>query len=147
MAEESSCLNLRRTSAPTIALLAVIYVIDYIGRVAISVALPFMGSELYMDKHSRAFVVYAFAIAYMPSQLPGGLLADRFGTRPLLLPSLLAWSVFTASTSLAQGLVLLVIDRALFGAAHTLFPPASLNALAERTTSQTRTRSAGFTQA
>nr|WP_271209013.1 MFS transporter [Rhodococcus wratislaviensis] len=144
LTQEGSRLNIKRTSATTIALLAGVYVIDYIDRVAISVALPFMGSDLHLDKTQQGFVVSAFAIAYMLSQLPGGMLADRFGARPLLVISLLAWSVFTAATGLVQGLVLLLVVRALFGVAQALFPPASFKALAERTTPQTRTRSAGF---
>ncbi|WP_372345537.1 MFS transporter [Streptomyces sp. KL116D] len=59
--------------------------------------------------------------------------------------SLVAWSVFTAATSLAPGLVALLVLRALFGISQALFPAASsFKALTERTTSATRSRSAGL---
>jgi MFS family permease len=134
----------RRTSAVTITLLMGVYVIDYIDRVMIGVALPFLGADLGIDKTQQGLVVSAFAIAYMAFQVPGGLLADRFGARPLLVVSLVAWSVFTAATGLVGGLVALLAVRALFGVAQALFPGASFKALAERTTPQTRNRSAGL---
>jgi sugar phosphate permease len=134
----------RRTSTVTIALLMGVYVIDYIDRVMIGVALPFLGGDLGIDKTQQGLVVSAFAIAYMVFQVPGGLLADRFGARPLLVVSLVAWSVFTAATGFVGGLVALLAVRALFGVAQALFPGASFKALAERTTPQTRNRSAGL---
>jgi len=134
----------RRTSTITIALLMGVYVIDYIDRVMIGVALPFLGDELGIDKTQQGLVVSAFAIAYMAFQVPGGLLADRFGARPLLVVSLVAWSVFTAATGLVGGLAALLAVRALFGVAQALFPGASFKALAERTPPQIRNRSAGL---
>ncbi|GAA5117869.1 MFS transporter [Pseudonocardia adelaidensis] len=133
-----------RTSTITIALLMGVYVIDYIDRVMIGVALPFLGADLGLDKTQQGLVVSAFAIAYMVFQVPGGLLADRFGARPLLVTSLVAWSVFTAATGLAGGLVALLAVRALFGVAQALFPGASFKALAERTPPGIRNRSAGL---
>ncbi|GAA0896612.1 MFS transporter [Pseudonocardia zijingensis] len=136
--------TVRRTSVLTIALLMGVYVIDYIDRVMIAVALPFLGADLDLDKTQQGLVVSAFAIAYMVFQVPGGLLADRFGARPLLVVSLVAWSVFTAATGLVGGLVALLAVRCLFGVAQALFPGASFKALAERTTPRTRNRSAGL---
>lgn len=125
-------------------MLAGVYVIDYIDRVAISVALPFIGSDLQIDKTQQGLIISAFAIAYMLFQIPGGIFADRYGSRPLLVLSLLAWSVFTALTGIVGGLIALLLVRALFGIAQALFPAASFKALAERTTPQARNRSAGF---
>lgn len=133
-----------RTSTITIALLMGVYVIDYIDRVMIGVALPFLGADLGIDKTQQGLVVSAFAIAYMVFQVPGGLLADRFGARPLLVVSLVAWSVFTAATGFVGGLAALLVVRALFGVAQALFPGASFKALAERTPPGIRNRSAGL---
>lgn len=139
-----SAATVRRTSTTTIALLMGVYIIDYIDRVMIGVALPALGADLGIDKTQQGLVVSAFAIAYMLFQIPGGLLADRFGARTLLVVSLVAWSVFTAATGLVGGLVALLAVRALFGVAQALFPGASFKALAERTTPQARNRSAGL---
>lgn len=136
--------TVRRTGRTTVALLVGVYIIDYIDRVMIAIALPLIGAEFGLSKTEQGLVVSAFAIAYMLGQLPGGLLADRLGARPLLVISLVAWSVFTAATGLATGLVVLLVLRALFGIGQALFPAASFKALAERTTLDTRTRSAGI---
>ena len=136
--------SLRRTSTITIALLMGVYVIDYVDRVMISVALPFLGADLDLDKTQQGLIVSAFAIAYLLFQMPGGVLTDRYGARPLLVISLVAWSVFTALTGLVGGLVALLLVRILFGIAQALFPAASFRALTERTTPQTRNRSAGW---
>ncbi|MFE7357328.1 MFS transporter [Streptomyces sp. NPDC057543] len=121
-----------------------VYVIDYIDRVMIATALPLIGQEFGLTRTEQGLVVSAFAIAYMVGQFPAGLLADRVGSRPLLVVSLAAWSVFTAATSLAPGLVALLVLRALFGISQALFPAASFKALAERTTPSTRSRGAGL---
>ncbi|MBW0105842.1 MFS transporter [Pseudonocardia sp. KRD-291] len=136
--------TVRRTGRRTVALLAGVYIIDYIDRVMIAIALPLIGAEFGLTRTEQGLVVSAFAIAYMLTQIPGGLLADRVGARPLLVISLIAWSVFTAATGLAPGLLVLLLLRALFGVAQALFPAASFKALAERTTREARTRSAGL---
>jgi len=136
--------EIRRTARSTIALLVGVYIIDYVDRVMIAVALPLIGAEFGLVKTEQGLVVSAFALAYMLSQLPGGLLADRVGARPLLVISLVGWSVFAAATGLAPGFVVLLVIRALFGIAQALFPAASLKALAERTTPESRSRSAGL---
>ncbi|SFJ64239.1 Sugar phosphate permease [Amycolatopsis sacchari] len=136
--------TVRRTGRTTVALLAGVYIIDYIDRVMIAIALPLIGAEFGLSHTGQGLVVSAFAIAYLLGQLPGGLLADRAGARPLLVISLLAWSVFTAATGLAPGLVVLLVLRALFGLAQALFPAASFKALAERTTREARSGAAGL---
>lgn len=124
---------IRRTTTTTAALLVGVYIIDYVDRTFISVALPFIGEDLGLDKTQQGWVVSVFAIAYMLFQIPGGRLADRFGPRPLLLSSLVLWSAFTALTGLVWGLVALLVFRVMFGFSQALFPGASFKALAERT--------------
>ncbi|TCP49917.1 sugar phosphate permease [Tamaricihabitans halophyticus] len=141
---EQGRLSVRATEFRTIALLAGVYIIDYIDRVMIAVALPLIGAEFGLNRTEQGLIVSAFAIAYLVSQLPSGLLADRVGARPLLLISLVAWSVFTAATGLAPGLVVLLVLRVLFGIAQALFPPASFKAIAERTRRTARSRATGM---
>ncbi|WP_033287922.1 MFS transporter [Amycolatopsis jejuensis] len=140
----SSAPVVRRTERRTLALLVGVYIVDYVDRVMIATALPMIGAEFGLSKTSQGLVVSAFAIAYLIGQMPGGLLADRVGARPLLVISLVAWSVFTAATGLAPGLVVLLALRALFGLAQALFPGASFKALGERTTQAARSRGAGL---
>ncbi|WP_222426574.1 MFS transporter [Amycolatopsis rhizosphaerae] len=144
MSSHSTPAAVRQTERTTIALLSGVYIIDFIDRVMIAVALPLIGAEFGLPRTTQGLIVSAFAIAYTIGQLPGGLLADRVGARPLLVISLIAWSVFTAATGFAPGLLILLLLRMLFGIAQALFPAASFKALAERTTREARSRSAGL---
>ncbi|WP_020659424.1 MFS transporter [Amycolatopsis benzoatilytica] len=144
MSTPSSVSVVRRTERTTLTLLVGVFIIDYIDRVMIAVALPLIGAEFGLNKTTQGLVVSAFAIAYLIGQMPGGLLADRVGARPLLVISLVAWSVFTAATGFAPALVVLLVLRAAFGFAQALFPGAAFKALAERTTQEGRSRGAGL---
>jgi MFS transporter, ACS family, hexuronate transporter len=135
--------QVRRTATLTVALLVGVWVIDYIDRVMMAVALPFIGEEFALSKTEQGWLITVFSIAYMLCQVPGGILADRYGARRLLLISLVLWSVFTAFTGLVWGLVSLLVVRALFGVGQGLFPGASFKALAERTTPSVRATAAG----
>ena len=129
--------SIRRTTTMTVGLLSTIWMIDMIDRVMIGLALPMIGDEFSLSNTQLGGVVSIFAIFYMLGQVPGGMLADRFGPRPLLIVALILWSVFTALTGFAWGLVSLMVMRAMFGLSQGLFPAASFKALAERTRPKT----------
>ncbi|MEU2229315.1 MFS transporter, partial [Streptomyces sp. NPDC018347] len=136
--------SIRRTTTMTVGLLSTIWMIDMIDRVMIGLALPMIGDEFSLSNTQLGGVVSIFAIFYMLGQVPGGMLADRFGPRPLLIVALILWSVFTALTGFAWGLVSLMVMRAMFGLSQGLFPAASFKALAERTRPKTRATAMGF---
>ena len=71
-----------RSTKVTVALLFVAYAIDYIDRLAINLALPLLGEEFDLDYSQRGLIISTFFIAYTLAQLPGGLLADRYGAVP-----------------------------------------------------------------
>ncbi len=89
-----------RSTKVTVALLFVAYAIDYIDRLAINLALPLLGEEFDLDYSQRGLIISTFFIAYTLAQLPGGLLADRYGAVRMALIGLVAWSVFTGSLPL-----------------------------------------------
>lgn len=136
--------SIRRTTTMTVGLLSTIWMIDMIDRVMIGLALPMIGDEFSLSNTQLGGVVSIFAIFYMLGQVPGGMLADRFGPRPLLIVALILWSVFTALTGFAWGLVSLMVMRAMFGLSQGLFPAASFKALAERTRPKTRATAMRF---
>ncbi|MFD1541368.1 MFS transporter [Nonomuraea guangzhouensis] len=135
--------DVRKTAVLTAGLLMGVWVVDYVDRVMIAVALPFIGADFELTKTEQGSLVTVFALVYLLCQIPGGLLADRFGSRRLLVVSLALWSVFTALTGVAWGLVALLVIRALFGVGQGLFPGASFKALSERTTPARRATAAG----
>ncbi|WP_067134770.1 MFS transporter [Microtetraspora malaysiensis] len=135
--------QIRRTATVTVGLLMGVWVIDYVDRVMMAVALPFIGEDFALTKTEQGWLITAFSLVYLLCQIPGGILADRFGARRQLMVSLVLWSVFTALTGIAWGLASLLVIRALFGVGQGLFPGASFKAIAERTTPTVRATAAG----
>ncbi|MFE7111483.1 MFS transporter [Streptomyces sp. NPDC057575] len=117
----------------TVILLFAAWFVDYVDRLAISVILPTIGEEFNLDLGRQGLIVSVFFVAYAACQIPGGMLADRFGAKRVTCWALLAWSLFTALTGLAWSFSALLLVRFAFGAAEGIFPSASMKALVERT--------------
>ncbi|MFE6900562.1 MFS transporter [Streptomyces sp. NPDC057717] len=123
-------------SAPvrtTVVLLFAAWFIDYVDRLAIASILPTIGEEFDLNLGRQGLLVSSFFVAYAACQIPGGMLADRFGAKRVTCWALLAWSLFTALTGLAWSFTALLMVRFAFGAAEGVFPSASMKALVERT--------------
>ncbi|ALO11771.1 putative MFS transporter [Streptomyces venezuelae] len=122
----------------TVVLLFAAWLVDYADRLVINLVLPSIGVEFDLDRTQQGFVVSAFFLAYALCQIPGGMLADRFGGRRVTLWALLAWSVFTALTGFAWSFAVLLALRFAFGVAEGVFPPAAMKVLVERTRPEER---------
>ncbi|BAW04705.1 MFS transporter [Nocardia seriolae] len=134
-----------RTTRITVMLLFAAWVVDYIDRTVINFALPAIGGDLGLDHTQQGLLVSVFFIAYAIVQVPGGLLADRYGALRVGMVGLTAWSVFTGLTALAWSFTALLAVRFLFGLVQGVFPAAAIKALAERTRPEQRTTAAGWT--
>ena len=105
-------------------------VVNYIDRVNISVAAPVIMKETGWDKGQFGLVFSAFLIGYALLQIPGGVIADRWGGRKVLALAFCGFSLFTALTPLGQSAFgLLLSMRFLVGAFESVTIPAltSLN--------------------
>lgn len=105
-------------------------VVNYIDRVNISVAAPVIMRETGWDKGQFGLVFSAFLIGYALLQIPGGMLADRWGGRRVLAVAFCGFSLFTALTPLGQSTFMLLLTmRFLVGAFESVTMPAltSLN--------------------
>jgi predicted MFS family arabinose efflux permease len=118
----------------TVTLLFAAWFIDYVDRLAITTVLPVIGDEFDLDRGQQGLVVSVFFLAYAACQIPGGMLADRFGAKRVTCWALLAWSLCTGLMTLAWSFAALLVVRFAFGAAEGIFPSASTKALVERTT-------------
>lgn len=84
-----------------LALIFVNVVINYMDRSNISVAGTAISDELNLTTVQTGLIFSAFGWTYAALQIPGGILADRFGPRVLYAFSLILWSL----TTLFQGLI------------------------------------------
>jgi sugar phosphate permease len=99
-------------------------VVTYIQRLGFSAGTPEIQDSLHFDPNRTADLGVAFLIAYGIFQIPGGLLADRWGARHVLTSLVLGWSLLTAGVGLALLLppawslpfLFLLVMRFLFGA-------------------------------
>ncbi|HWD05458.1 MAG TPA: MFS transporter [Amycolatopsis sp.] len=123
----------RRVAWLTIALLFAGWIVNYIDTFTITVALPSIGQTLTLDKTQQGLVLTVFFFTYTLCQIPGGMLADRIGSRRALTLALIAWAVFTALTGLVSNYSLLLVVRGLYGIAAAMFPGAVAKAISERT--------------
>jgi MFS family permease len=89
--------------------------IAYFDRINLPQASNSIMHDLHLDKAHWGFVLAAFTVGYALMQAPGGFLADRYGSRRLLIIAILGWSVFTALTGFAGSLISLLAIRFVFG--------------------------------
>jgi len=96
--------------------LCVLSFVLYLDRICIGQAVVPMQNDLHISSDKMGYVLAAFTLAYGLFEVPTGRWGDRFGSRRVLTRIVLWWSVFTALTGAAQGFVILLLVRFLFGA-------------------------------
>ncbi len=103
-----------------------------------SLALAQISTEFGLIAAELGIVLGVFYLGYAIMQLPGGWLADRFGSKFVVIATITFWSIFTVTTSLAWSLASLIVIRFIFGIAEGGFPPASIKAISELFTNEER---------
>lgn len=126
--------RIRRTGLMIAIIVCVAYTIDYMDRASIAMLLPAIGSTFGLSKSLQGLLVSVFAIVYMLCQIPAGIIADKVGSRIVLLVTLVLWSGFTAVSGIAGTFAVLLAMRGAFGASQGFFPAAAFKAVSERTT-------------
>lgn len=128
--------------------------INYADRTVLSIAGPALAKALDLDSVSMGYIFSAFGWSYVLSQLPGGWLLDRFGSRKVYSISIFVWSFFTFLTGFTgifigfSAVVALFILRFLLGIAESpAFPANSRITVAWFPTRETGTAAAIFNSA
>ena len=118
-----------------VALLAATAVVSYLCRVNVTVVGEPIMREFGLTQAQMGRAFSAFGVGYALCMIPGGVLADRWGTRRVLLLASAAWALVTlALASAGAGLLaplgivgsLLVLRFALGVAESPTFPAAAL---------------------
>ena len=115
----------------TFTMIYIGYIICFIDRSAISIALSYIGQDLHLSTATLGVVASAFFFSYAFMQIPGGWLTDKFGTYRTIIVAITMWSIFTILTGFAWSLVSLIIIRILFGIGEGTYPSASLKQISE----------------
>lgn len=76
---------------------------SFVDRLSWPPIIPIASLELGLTATQAGGFMSAFFLGYLLTQLPGGILADRLGTRKVLLVSLFLMGVFTLSTAWVPG--------------------------------------------
>jgi MFS family permease len=122
MAKEKSEM---RTFAPTLTLIVVAVVINYIDRGNLALAAPLIKSEWGISPSHLGILFSAFFWTYTALQFVVGWLVDRFSAVVLLAAGYLVWSLSTAASGLATGFATLLAMRLLLGVGESVMFPAS----------------------
>jgi sugar phosphate permease len=113
-----------------LSILFITWIVSTMDRMAMSVAIPYIAADFHLGAVASGLVMSAFYAGYATSQVPGGLLADRFGVRRVATLAMLWWSAFTAMTGAVTHLVQMLIVRFVFGLGEGMFPACALKTIA-----------------
>ncbi len=89
--------------------------IAYMDRSNIAIIAKPMMEDLNMNKVQFGMLASLFSLGYALSQIPAGLLAEKFGARKIVFYALVWWSIFTGLTALVKSHGLIGLVRFLFG--------------------------------
>ena len=115
-----------------LALLGVVYVLNYIDRSLIFILFPPIKKELQLSDFQMALLgSTAFVLFYTLLGIPCGRLADRVVRKNMIGVGLLVWSVFSGLTGFAGGFATLFCCRVLVGVGESTLGPAALSLLSD----------------
>lgn len=114
-------------------MLFLVTAINYADRATLSIAGPALSKDLGISAVTMGYLFSAFGWSYVLSQLPGGWLLDRYGSKRVYAVSITIWSLFTIvqggvnllTTTAATAVVVLFALRFLVGAAEAPAFPAN----------------------
>ncbi|OLT09229.1 hypothetical protein BJF90_44530 [Pseudonocardia sp. CNS-004] len=116
-----------------------LYMINFIDRNNIGFAvIGGMNQELGIDNAEAGLAGGLFYLGYLVLQIPGGILAERYDVKRLVVGLAIAWGVLATATGLAQDLTQLLVLRFLLGLAEGAVWPAILVMLARWFTDRER---------
>lgn len=128
-----------------VALLSATATASYLCRVNVSVAGVMMMRELGLSQQAMGRVFSAFLVGYAICQIPGGMLADRFGAPRVLAWASLAWVAATAWMAGAGASVAALLGaRFALGVAEAPTFPAAAQAISRALPAAKRGRANGL---
>ncbi len=98
--------------------------INYIDRASLSVAMPLISKEFHIGPAIEGLLLSSFFWTYAFMQIPGGMLADRYGPRIVIAGATAGWGLFQALAAVSIGWGSLLLTRLGLGVAEAPIYPA-----------------------
>ena len=127
-----------------VALLWVVWLLNYLDRQVIFSVLPLLQNELKLSSTGLGLLSGVFLWVYAAASPFAGYAADRFGRKRAVVLSLLIWSVVTWATAHATNLTFLLTARAVMGLSEAFYLPAGLALIAAWHGDRTRAKATGL---
>lgn len=115
--------RIRRIQTVTLVLLFMAGIVNFLDRSSLSVAGEAIRGELGLSATEFGVLLSAFSLSYGFSQLPSGILLDRFGPRIVLGAGLIFWSLMQALTGMVNSFSHFILMRIGLGIGEAPFMP------------------------
>ena len=113
-----------------LGILFIAWTVSYMDRMVMTVAIPYIAKDFNLTPLTMGVVMSSFFAGYALFQIPGGMLADKFGPRKVMSVAITWWSVFTFLTGMVTSLTNMLVIRLLFGLGEASFPGGSWKTIA-----------------
>lgn len=107
------------------------YSMVYMDKSMISTAIIPIASQFHFSSGRTGLMMSLFFLGYSLMQIPSGWLADRFGSKRVLMASLFIIACFSYLFGIANGLLFFIVVRFCAGVGHGGYPPSCSKAIAE----------------
>ncbi|MCW6283498.1 MFS transporter, partial [Klebsiella pneumoniae] len=101
-----------------VLLLFLVYMINYLDRVALSITVPMIEKDLALNAEQFGMIFGSFFFGYAVFNFIGGLAVDKFGATLVMGLAVGLWSLFCGLTAVATGFYSMLVLRVLFGMAE-----------------------------
>ncbi|MEL9368801.1 MFS transporter [Escherichia coli] len=123
--------RIRRIQTVTLVLLFMAGFVNFLDRSSLSVAGEAIRGELGLSATEFGVLLSAFSLSYGFSQLPSGILLDRFGPRIVLGAGLIFWSLMQALTGMVNSFSHFILMRIGLGIGEAPFMPAGVKSITD----------------
>ena len=130
MAAEDKPQGFWRVRYTILCILLAGWLFSFLDRMIMGVALPYIGDEFGLNNEQKGLIMSAFFVGYALFQIPGGMIADKYGPRKVMSFAIAWWSVFTSVTGMIFTMPIMLVVRFVFGVGEAAFPAGSWKTIA-----------------
>jgi MFS family permease len=113
--------RIARIQIIAVSILSIAGIINYIDRGSLAIANTTIRTDLGLSATRMGVLLSVFSLSYAISQLPVGVLLDRFGERRVLGAGMFLWSLTQTATGLVRGFASFVAARVGLAAGESPF--------------------------